>query len=131
MAKKPIEFQDFPDELKGEANFGPYRAVVKEWTDGDSLKVLIDIGFNLYPYEPIRIADINAPEKNRAASAEAGRAAKVFAESIAPIGTPIVIDTRPDTETFGRYVAYIMLPDGSDVGTAIVNAGHAVWRIAH
>jgi len=131
MAKKPVEFRDFPDSLKDETNFGPYRAVVKEWVDGDTLRVLIDIGFNLYPYETIRIADIDTPELNRAATAEAGRAAKAYAESIAPAGTLIVIDTRPDTESFGRYVAFLMLPDGSDIGTTIVNAGHAVWRIAH
>jgi endonuclease YncB( thermonuclease family) len=85
-------------------------------------------GFGVYPYATIRVADINSPELHRGDDAEraAGVEARAYAMSLAPVGTPVVIHTEPDTETFGRFVAAITLPDGRDFGQAMVAAGHAV-----
>src|SRR5688572_16124523 len=102
---KPIEFADFPQSLLSLAPFGPYRAVVKRVVDGDSIWVLIDLGLNQYAFESIRLRDVFAPEINQGTpeSIAAGQRAKVYLESLLPVGTQIVVETRKDAASFGRY----------------------------
>lgn len=124
--RRPVEFTDFPDALDALGAFGPYRAVIKHWVDGDTCDVLCDAGLNDYPYVTIRLLGVDTPETNRAASRDAGLRAKAFVEALAPVGTPCVIITEPDAMTFGRYVATVVLADGTDIGQALLAAGHAV-----
>lgn len=124
--RRPLEFTDFPAALEARANWGPYRAVIKHIVDGDTYDVFIDAGLNTYPYCTIRLRGVDTPETNRAASREAGLAAKAFVEALAPVGTPCVITTLPDVLTFGRYVASVTLPDGTDLAQALLDSGHAV-----
>jgi endonuclease YncB( thermonuclease family) len=126
MSRKPSEFDDFPDSLTRLAPFGPYRAVVKRWVDGDTCYLLADVGFSTYPYIVVRIADINAPELRTGEDREAGAAARDYALQLAPEGTPVVLHSEPDTLTFGRWVGALTLPDGRDFGQAMIEAGHAV-----
>lgn len=125
MARRPHQFNDYPPSLMELAPFGPYRAVVALWVDGDTLDVFMDMGVNKYAYETIRLRDVNTPEINRADSREAGLAAKAYAESLAPVGTPVVIVTHKDASSFGRYVADVILGDGRDLGDELLAAGHA------
>lgn len=131
MSRRPAQFDGYPAWLMEVAPFGPYRCVIALWIDGDTCDVFVDLGLNKYGYETIRLRDVDAPEINRLATRDAGMAAKAFVEELAPQGTPVVIETIKDVTTFGRYVADIMLPDGRDLGAELVNAGHAVARIAH
>lgn len=131
MTRRPVEFRDFPEWLEQLAPWGPYRAVIRQWIDGDTCDVLTSLGFNTYGYETIRLRDIDTPEINRLATRDAGLAAKAFVEELAPPGTPVVIETHKDASSFGRYVADVSLPDGRDLGVELVHAGHAVARIAH
>ena len=125
--RKPAEFQNFPQSI--DPGFGPFRAVVKHITDGDTLDLLVDCGFNTYRYLTVRIMGINAPETNRGTEEEkqAGRAAWEYLKQIAPVGTQCVIRTDKDRRSFGRYSASLLLADGADVASAMVAAGHAVW----
>ena len=124
--RKPVEFEAFPAELAARAGFGPYRGVVKHIVDGDTLDVMLDVGLNRYPYVTLRLRGVDAPEINRAATRVAGQAARDFVATLAPLGTPCVVTTEPDAQTFGRYVATVTLADGTDLGDALVAAGHAV-----
>lgn len=126
MSRKPVEFTDFPSALARLAPFGPYRAVLKRWVDGDTCYALVDVGFNTYPYVVIRIAGINAPELHTGDNRVAGAAARDYAVQLAPEGTPVVLHSEPDTLTFGRWVGALSLPDGRDFGQAMLEAGHAV-----
>lgn len=127
MAGKPSQFESWPASLPIE--YGPYRAVVDRIVDGDTLYMLISPGFNVYTYESIRIMGINAPELYRGTEEERarGKAAKEYLESIAPVGTQCVIHTDKDRTSFGRYSASILLADGTDVASAMVDAGMAAW----
>lgn len=127
MTRKPVEFLDWPQSLS--ASYGPYRAVVGHHVDGDTFDVLIDFGFNEYRYTPLRLAGIDTPETNRLATKEAGLAAKAFAVSVMPIGAQVLLNTRPDPDSFGRYVADITLESGADLATLLVESGHAVHRV--
>lgn len=124
--RKPIEFSNFPQALADMAPYGPCRAVIKYWVDGDTCDVMLSSGWNEYPYRTIRLRGVDAPELNRAATRAAGQAARDYVLTLAPPGTPCVVLAEPDVQTFGRYVASVVLADGTDVGEALVQAGHAV-----
>jgi hypothetical protein len=46
-------------------NFGPYPAVVRDWHDGDTCHIDVDLGFGLILSLSCRIFGINAPELSR------------------------------------------------------------------
>ncbi len=125
-SRKPVEFQGWPESLP--VAYGPYRAIVRHHVDGDTLDTLIDFGFNEYRYAVIRLADCDAPEKNRAATKTAGLASLQHLQTVAPVGTRVRLDTAPDPDSFGRYIASVTLEDGADLATVMVEAGHAAWR---
>lgn len=129
MSRKPVEFQDFPLSV----DFGPYRAVIRHWVDGDTCDVLLDLGLHQYAYETLRIRDIDTPEiygtKEYDGELADGHAAREYAMEIAPVGSPVIVLTHKDKQTFGRYVADLMLADGSDFATRMIAAGHAKWSV--
>jgi endonuclease YncB( thermonuclease family) len=135
--RKPTQFQNWPAML--EIDYGPYRAVVCLQVDGDTYYCLLDVGANDYPFREIRLLGVDpvtrqprgmdTPETNRKASKAAGLAAAEFARTyLVPNGTPIVLATWKDPDSFGRYLGTMRLADGRDVGHELVEAGHAVWR---
>ena len=126
--RKPQEFDGFPEELERLAPWPLYRAVIKYWVDGDTLYVLADAGWNEYPYRVLRLAGVDAPElySGPPEIRARGQAARDFAATLAPPGTPCVVDAQPDRQSFGRYVASVTLADGADLAAALVAAGHAV-----
>lgn len=131
----PAEFENWPTNLP--YSFGPYRAYVRYIVDGDTLDVMVDVGFNDYVYRTIRLLalvegafkGVNAPEKNRADTKDAGLAAKAWVQTQLPVGTRVIITTRADADSFGRYLGAVYLEDGRDLGSALVEAGHAVFKI--
>ncbi len=130
--RKPQEFEGFPGELAALAAYGPYRAVVRHIVDGDTLDLLVSVGFNDYVYLTVRVRGINTPELNSPKAAERKRAeaARDFlATELAPVGTHAVVTTFKDRQTFARYVADITLAGGRDLAAEMIAAGHAV-RIA-
>lgn len=135
--RKPAQFDNWPAIL--EVGYGPFRAVVCRQVDGDTYYCLLDVGVNDYPFREIRLLGrdpvtgrprgIDTPETNRRATKAAGLAAAAYArEHLVPIGTPIILETWPDPDSFGRYLGAMRLADGRDVGHELVEAGHAVWR---
>ncbi len=123
MSRKPVEFNDFPADLH--PGFGPYPAIVKHIVDGDTFDILSDAGLQRYPYVTVRVLGIDAPEKNRMATRVAGLAAKAYLEEVMPLGSPIRVATKPDPDSFGRFLVHVTLPSGQDLGDVMVNAGHA------
>jgi micrococcal nuclease len=128
MSRKPAEFTGWPASL--DAGYGPYRAVVRHHVDGDTFDMLIDFGFNEYRYATVRLYGVDTPETNRAATKAAGLAAKFFVQGVMPVGARVLLSTRPDPDSFGRYLADVQLEDQSDLGSLIVKHGHAVPYVA-
>jgi len=122
---KPVQFQEWPESL--DVPYGPYRAVVERVVDGDTVHVMASLGMDEYAYRMIRIQGAFAPElfSGPPEERERGKAARDFLVSLAPPGTKCRLTTQRDTTTFGRYVASIELEDGTDVATALIEAGHA------
>lgn len=95
----------------------------------------LGFGFALYAYgidgKPVvscRIDGINAPELKKKASLPdgPGEEALAYAEQICPPGTFVTIVSTGWDKYGGRFDGKITLPDGSDFGQRMLNAGQAV-----
>lgn len=110
---------------------GPYPAVVRDWHDGDTCHVDIDLGFSNIeaaydldgkPRLSCRVFGINAPELNTAA----GKTALAYAQQICPPGTKVTVTSHGWDKYGGRFDGTITLPDGSDFATKMLDSGNAV-----
>ena len=103
-----------------------YNATMVRVIDGDTLEVVIDLGFKVAVRETVRLAGINCPERDT----DAGKAAtKAVEEWFADQGSRCVIRTaKPEgqTEKFGRYLAQVVSRHGADLVADLIAAGHAV-----
>lgn len=102
-----------------------YRCQVVTWTDGDTCRLDVDLGFDLHYLIVARIAGINTPETSGATKA-AGIAAREYAQTIAPGGCFVVAQTAKPREKYGRWMASITLDNGHDFAREMIAAGHAV-----
>ena len=127
--RKPFEFVAFPARLAALSAYGPYRGIVSYIVDGDTFDVHVDVGWNDYPYRTIRVHGIDTPELNT----PEGKAARDYVRLLMPSGTPCVLKTYKDVQTFGRYVAEVTVQasDGNtfDLATYLITAGHAVRSV--
>ncbi len=113
-----------------------YHAKILEVTDGDTLDLLVDLGFDpVYRrLKRARLYGIDAPEKNT----EAGMAAKAYLVNLLPVGTTIRVNTikvksgGEKVEKYGGYLVVLhMIEDNDDdpatlsINDKIVAAGHA------
>ena len=77
-----------------------YAAFVERVIDGDTLLVLIDLGFRNPVRERLRLRGVDTPE----VGTPEGEAAKAFVEKLLPPGMPLVIKSN-QTDDYGRFVA--------------------------
>ena len=88
-----------------------YQAKLIEVIDGDTVDLLIDLGFGVHVKERCRLYGIDAPEM----PTEAGKAAKAHLESLLAAATgELFIATRKmtrkpkeKTDKYGRYLAVL------------------------
>lgn len=123
--RTPAEFAAHPSDFPG----GTFRAVCRHVIDGDTLDVLLDLGFSVYVYQTLRVAGIDTPEiRSRDAAEKAkGFAAKARTRELVE-GKPVLVRSCPDPQTFGRYVADVSYHEGGtwqDLGETLKREGHA------
>lgn len=100
-----------------------YRATVVRVVDGDTVDLLVDLGFAISRKERFRLAEINCPETTTPEGLEAKR---YVTELLAP-GQVVTIDTKKDrTDRYGRFIATIWLGE-VNLNHKIVDDGHAVY----
>ena len=104
-----------------------YHAVVASVYDGDTLRVDIDCGFNIWLHnESVRLYGLNAPEL-RLEERPQGLVSRDWLREQLPVGTKILIETLKDRrEKYGRYLAIIHKEDGTNVNELMVSLGYAV-----
>ncbi len=109
-----------------------YKVVVTKITDGDTITVFCDKGFDVWKKNLVlRLSRINAPEK-RGAEKEDGIASLEWLKSKVSIGDTAYIRTCKK-DSFGRYIAEIFIfEDGTDIATnvndTLVKVGHAQYK---
>ena len=87
-----------------------YAAKLIEVIDGDTVDLLIDLGFGVHVKERCRLYGIDAPEM----PTEAGKAAKAYLESLIGAARELFVATRKmtrkpkeKTDKYGRYLAVL------------------------
>lgn len=95
-----------------------YKATVERVVDGDTIDVVIDLGFKITTFQRIRLAKINTPEtynvKRDSEEYQKGLASKQYVEQrIAANNNQILLETEKVTEKYGRYIGTIILADST------------------
>lgn len=101
-----------------------FPAAVDSVYDGDTIicHVLIHPGEGGELHDThVRVQGINAPELNTAA----GVAAKAHAATLLPSGTQVML-TASKRDKYGRFLARITMPDGTDFSERMIADGKAV-----
>jgi endonuclease YncB( thermonuclease family) len=110
--------------------FGPYPGIVRDWHDGDTCHVDLDLGFGFEarafsldekPRLSCRIYGINAPELSTAA----GGSALAYAQALCPAGTRVWVLSHGWDKYGGRFDGSLNLPGNVDFAAAMVAAGQA------
>ena len=91
-----------------------YKAKVVKIVDGDTLDVVIDLGFKITTNQRIRLKGINTPEthsvKKDSEEYKNGMIAKKYVEKrIKENEFEVYLETDKDTGKFGRYIGNIWL----------------------
>ena len=102
--------------------YGPYRAVVIEVHDGDTMRLDIDLGFGVTYGISCRVFGINAPELRT----QAGKDALAFALTLVQPGDQVMTLSHGWDKYGGRFDGEITLPDGRSFGAIMLETGHAV-----
>ena len=101
-----------------------YKALVERVIDGDTLRVKVDLGFDCWTRQYLRLRGLDAPELDT----PEGQAAKRFVErELAGVPFLILHSSRPDK--YGRYLADIFYPTGTEekfLNQALLDQHHAV-----
>lgn len=81
------------------AKFYTYKAYLEYVVDGDTLRVVLDLGFNIYHKEIIRLKGVNAAESKTVAGKKSTNGLKKILEDV-----PFLVIKSNQTDIYGRYV---------------------------
>ena len=116
---RPAPAPDAPPPLERPApGLHTYTGIVEKVVDGDTLDVRIDLGFDVWRVERLRLRGIDAPEMNT----PAGRAAREFVER-ALADCELVAFRTYKTDIYARYIADVFYDPAARERTAIVTQG--------
>lgn len=88
-----------------EADLYTYRAFVVRVLDGDTIEVVVDLGFGVRSTQVLRLRGIDCPEL----VSREGKEAKAFVEKLLPPSTRVLIKTTK-SDKYDRYLADVFIP---------------------
>jgi micrococcal nuclease len=92
-----------------------YAALVTNVVDGDTIDVVVDVGFKIQTRQRLRLARVDTPERSQPNHAEAKR----FVEEL--IGNKLVTVKTQKVSKWGYYLAEVTIDD-KNVSDAIIEA---------
>ncbi|WP_426455335.1 thermonuclease family protein (plasmid) [Paenibacillus sp. S-38] len=102
-----------------------YKALFLRVIDADTLRLRIDLGFNTFREENVRLARINAPELGT----PAGRQAKQFVWSCFETDTVKIRTMKDRKDKYGRYLAEVEVEyyegQTSNLSDLLIQLGYA------
>ncbi len=103
-----------------------YKARLGRVVDGDTVDLIVDLGFHISAHHRFRVAGIDTPEV-RGPEKIAGKAAKQWVIEYLT-GKDLIVESKK-TGKYGRWIGKIRV-DGEeqDLSAALVSAGHAIWK---
>jgi micrococcal nuclease len=104
-------------------------AKVKKIVDGDTIDLLIDLGYRMKMRDRFRILDLDTWEKYGKAKddpeREKGIVATEFAKNLLPVDTRVIVRTHKDKKgKYGRWLADIFIPGVGNFADVMKAAGH-------
>ena len=108
-----------------------YKAKLDRVVDGDTLDLIIDVGFKMTTNQRIRLASIDTPEtyrvKRTSEEYKRGIQAKEYVEKrLAENQNELKIRTYKNVGKYGRYIGVIWLKDSDiSLNDELVQEGHA------
>lgn len=109
-----------------------YKAKVLKVVDGDTLDIQIDLGFQVFTIQRIRLRGIDTPEtfrrKKYSEEYRKGLAAKEFViRFLHNTNYDVIVHTGKERGKYGRYIADVFSSPGDvSLCKSLVSAGHAV-----
>ena len=115
MASNPAEFD--PTE-----NRFWYSATVRRVIDGDTVELMVDLGFRHYTKMRVRVYGVDTPElRSRDADEKVkAQAAKKFTQQLCPVGSGVMLQSYRGRKSFDRWVGRIFIH--SEVWTHVMRA---------
>lgn len=109
-----------------------YKAILKRVVDGDTIDVLIDLGFGVFYKSRVRFYGIDAYEtrlgKNTTiVEKEKGLEGKQFLIDKIPIDSEIELETYKHKGKYGRYIATVYY-NGININKLMVSMGYAIYK---
>lgn len=98
-----------------------YKVKILKVVDGDTVHVSIDFGFDAWQNHTVRLAHINAPEKNTPEGVDAKAYLDKIAENIRYMRT-----IKDSKEKYGRYLGVFFDSQWNNMNQAMVDGGFAV-----
>jgi micrococcal nuclease len=86
-----------------------YKAQLERIVDGDTIRVILDLGFEVFHREILRLKGINAPERK---TNEGKRSKEVLEDILGYV--PFLIIKTISIDVFGRYVADVFFDEGKN-----------------
>lgn len=108
-----------------------YQAKLIRVVDGDTIDMMIDVGFKMTTEQRIRLKGIDTPEtwrqKKDSEEYKRGMAAKDYVEQrLKANGNEFLVRTDKLPGVYGRYIADILLPDSDkSLNAELLKKGHA------
>jgi len=93
-----------------------YHAKVDRVVDGDTIDLIIDLGFKITTLQRIRLRGINTPEtynvKKDSEEYKKGMEAKEYVlQRVEANNQEVIVETNKDVGKFGRYIGIIRFAD--------------------
>lgn len=109
-----------------------YKVNLVKVVDGDTVDVVVDLGFYVAMQRRFRLLGINAPETNskdpavRAAAATAKNALAQMLTTADAAGTLRVRSQKDEGDKYGRYLGTFLVVDST--GTEVLNVNDAMLK---
>lgn len=98
-----------------------YRAEVVRWIDGDTVELIVDVGFKMAMRDHFRLMGVDTPERGRPGAAEA--TARV--RELAPGGAQVTVATHAK-DKYGRWLAEVFTASAQEsVNVTLIDEGLA------
>ncbi len=88
------------------ANLNAYKAYLRRVVDGDTIHVVLDLGFKIFHEEILRLRQIDAAEISTKADKKSALELKKILQNL----LFLIVKTHA-TDTYGRYLADVFIPD--------------------
>lgn len=98
--------------------------MVNKVVDGDTVDVMIDVGFRMTTVQRIRLLGVNTPERGEEGYIAAGELVKGWCDDRA--GRLRIRTEKSDS--FGRWLGDVYEPDGGNLSSALLAAGFLSYR---